>query len=375
MRAFVRSTLAALTVAALVLPGAACSATDPAAIRLPSGFRIHLFAEDVPHARALALGEEGTVFVGTRSDDRVYALKDSDGDGRADRRYLIDEGLSIPNGVAFRDGALYVAANGAVLRYDAIEERLSDPPEPVTLAQLPEYSHHGTRYIGFGPEGWMYVSLGAPCNVCEAPGRDAILRMRPDGSDREVYARGVRNSVGFDFHPGTGELWFTDNGRDWLGDNRPPDELNRAERAGQHFGFPYCHGGDLPDPEYGRKRGCGEFTPPAQKLGPHVASLGMRFYTGSQFPEAYRGQVFIAEHGSWNRSVPIGYRVSLVRLDGDRALGYEPFAEGWLRQDGRVLGRPVDLLVMPDGALLVSDDSAGAIYRIVYEQGPAPSDE
>ncbi|MGD8310761.1 MAG: sorbosone dehydrogenase family protein [Chromatiales bacterium] len=359
-------TIAGVLGLVLVLPGSAAAGADLSAIRLPPGFEIHVFADDVPHARALALGEKGTVFVGTRSDDRVYALRDTDGDGRADRRYVIDENLTIPNGVAFRDGALYVAENGRVLRYDGIEERLSTPPDPVAVSTLPRYRHHGTRYIGFGPDGWMYVSLGAPCNVCEAPGFDTILRMRPDGSDADVFARGVRNSVGFDFHPETGDLWFTDNGRDWLGDNRPPDELNRAARAGEHFGFPYCHGGDIPDPELGSKRDCSEFTPPVQKLGPHVASLGMRFYTGEQFPLLYRGQVFVAEHGSWNRSTPIGYRVSLVRLEGDRAVSYEPFAEGWLQADGDVLGRPVDLLVMPDGSLLVSDDSSGSIYRIAY---------
>ncbi len=232
---------------------------------------------------------------------------------------------------------------------------------------LPHDNHHGWRYIGFGPDGMLYVAVGAPCNVCD---RDEdryalILKMAPDGSDRQVFARGVRNSVGFDWHPDTGELWFTDNGRDWLGDDLPPDELNHAPGAGLHFGFPYCHGGEIPDPEYGNRRRCEEFAAPAMKLAPHAASLGIRFYDGAMFPHAYRHQIFIAEHGSWNRTDPIGYRITMVRLTQGEAAAYEVFGEGWL-QGRDVTGRPVDLLVMPDGALLVSDDYAGAIYRISY---------
>jgi glucose/arabinose dehydrogenase len=232
---------------------------------------------------------------------------------------------------------------------------------------LPAPRHHGWRYMGFGPDGMLYVSIGAPCNVCDEEGFALIERMAPDGSQREVFARGIRNSVGFDWNPTTNVLWFTDNGRDMLGDNRPPDELNRAPRQGMHFGFPYCHGGSIPDPEFGRDRPCSDFVPPAQTLGPHVAALGMRFYTGDMFPPEYRMQVFIAEHGSWNRSRKIGYRISLVTLD-DRGVAsdYRPFAEGWLRNE-QAWGRPVDVLVMPDGALLVSDDRAGTVYRISYQ--------
>lgn len=339
-------------------------------IKLPPGFMIELYAPDVPGARSLALSPKGTLFVGTRLEGKVYALVDEDKDGRADKLHTLARGLNMPNGVAFREGDLYVAEVSRVLRFEGIEARLSEPPEPVVVnASFPTERHHGWKFIRFGPDGLLYVPVGAPCNICEPdPERyAAIFRMRPDGQGKELFAQGVRNTVGFDWHPETGELWFTDNGRDWLGDDKPPDELNHAPTQGLHFGYPYCHGRGIPDPEFGQKRGCGEFRPPARELGPHVASLGMRFYTGEMFPAEYRGQVFIAEHGSWNRSAPIGYRLSLVRLQGDRALSYETFAEGWL-QGGEAWGRPVDLLVMPDGSLLVSDDHAGAVYRISYSQ-------
>jgi glucose/arabinose dehydrogenase len=232
---------------------------------------------------------------------------------------------------------------------------------------FPRDRHHGWKFIRFGPDGMLYIPVGAPCNVCEPEDERyaTIMRMQPDGTGLEIIAHGVRNTVGFDWHPVTNELWFTDNGRDWLGDDLPPDELNRAPQNGLHFGFPYCHGGRIPDPKFGKKRKCDEFVPPVAELGPHVASLGMRFYTGKMFPNAYRNQVFIAEHGSWNRSVPIGYRITVVRIQDNRAVSYDVFADGWL-QRGRVWGRPVDVLVTPDGALLVSDDRAGAIYRISY---------
>ncbi len=349
----------------LVLSGCNAGHSVSAGLRAPPGFRIDTYAVDLPNARSMALGDEGTLFVGTRSDGRVFALRDSDGDQRADQRWTLASGLDMPNGVAFREGALYVAESGRILRYDAIESRLDDPPEPVQIAELGAYKHHGWRYIGFGPDERLYVAMGAPCNVCEPEDLGSIISMRPDGSDRRIYARGVRNSVGFTWHPQSGELWFTDNGRDWMGDDMPPDELNRAAGPGQHFGFPYCHGGDIPDPDYSGLQGCDEATPPVQRLGAHVAALGVRFYTGVMFPPEYRNQVFIAEHGSWNRSSRVGYRVTMVRLEGGKALDYREFAGGWL-MGGAVHGRPVDLLVMPDGALLVSDDKAGAVYRISY---------
>jgi glucose/arabinose dehydrogenase len=336
---------------------------------LPPGFTIEVFADEVPGARSLALSPGGTLFVGTRERGVVYAIPGAGKARRADKPRVIARGLNMPNGVAFRDGALYVAEVSRILRFDDIEARLDRPPSPAVVTdRFPSDRHHGWKFIAFGPDGWLYVPVGAPCNVCAPPGplHETITRMKPDGSAIEVYARGVRNSVGFDWHPGQKDLWFTDNGRDWMGDDQPPDELNHAPKAGMHFGFPHCHGRAIVDPEFGRGRSCSEFTPPAAELGPHVAALGMRFYTGAMFPPEYRGRIFIAEHGSWNRSTPIGYRVTTVRLSGDRVVAYEPFATGWLSDTGHVAGRPVDVLVMPDGALLVSDDHAGAIYRIAY---------
>jgi glucose/arabinose dehydrogenase len=339
----------------------------PYLISLPPGFEISYYARNVPNARSMTLSPNGTLFVGTRSAGNLFAILDEDQDYRADEVITLGEGMNAPNGVAFRDGALYVAEIDRVLRFDNIEASLPDLPEPVVINDsFPSDRGHGWKFIRFGPDGRLYVPVGAPCNICD-PGDPyaAIHRMNADGTGLEILARGVRNTVGFDWHPGTNELWFTDNGRDHLGDNRPPDELNYAPVPGLHFGYPYCHGGDIPDPEFGDQRSCDEFTPPAIELGPHVAALGMRFYTGTMFPEEYHNQIFIAEHGSWNRSIPIGYRISLVRLENNQAVSYETFAEGWLR-DGEDWGRPVDVQVMPDGSLLVSDDSAGAIYRISY---------
>ena len=339
-------------------------------IKLPAGFSIALWAR-VDNARQMALGRTdangGTLFVGSMRAGRVHALR-FDAAYRAQAPVVVASNLQMPVGVAYREGSLYVSAVSRILRFDDIERRLDNPPPPALVTdRLPGETHHGWKFIAFGPDGKLYVPVGAPCNICEPdPQRYAnILRMNADGSAIETFARGVRNTVGFDWQPQTGELWFTDNGRDMLGDGVPPDELNHAPRAGMHFGYPYCHGGDLPDPEFGAKRGCQGFTAPVQKLGPHVAGLGMRFYTGTMFPAAYRQQVFIAEHGSWNRSKKIGYQISLVRLNNGRAVSYEPFASGWLQGES-AWGRPADVLVLPDGSLLVSDDSAGAIYRITY---------
>ncbi|HLB24970.1 MAG TPA: PQQ-dependent sugar dehydrogenase, partial [Nitrospirota bacterium] len=265
---------------------------------------------------------------------------------------------------------LYVADISRVIRFDGIEGRLKNPPKPaVVYAKYPDKEQHGWKFIRFGPDGYLYVPVGAPCNICD-PGDPyaSVTRIKPDGTGFEIFARGIRNTVGFDWDPATGELWFTDNGRDWMGDDKPPDELNRAPKKGMHFGFPHRHGKGVVDPEYGTAKEGIKFTPPEMELGPHVASLGMRFYTGKMFPEDYRSQIFIAEHGSWNRSTSIGYRVTLVRLDRDRkAIKYEVFAEGWM-QGVNKWGRPVDVEVAPDGALLVSDDKAGAIYRITYNK-------
>ena len=350
-------------------------------IKLPPGFSIALYATGVPNAREMVLGAKETLFVGSRSAKTVYAIVDRDGDQKADKVFTIATGLTDPNGVAFRDGALYVAEVSRITRYDDIESKLENPPAPVVVNKdLPTESHHGQKFIRFGPDGMLYVPVGGPCNVCERtddPRFATILRMKPDGTGTEIFASGVRNSVGFDWHPQTRELWFTDNGRDLLGDDIPPDELNHAPRKGMVFGFPYCHAGEVKDPEFGDKHACSEFEPPARKLDPHGAAIGMRFYTGRMFPAEYHNQIFIAEHGSWNRSVPIGYRVMVAKLDGSKVTSFTPFAEGWLQgvgttrgntTNGQAWGRPADVLVMPDGALLVSDDLAGVIYRISYKK-------
>jgi len=360
----------AIACAMSLIPPAACTpSSNLRSIRLPPGFAISLYAANVPGARSMALGPDGILFVGTRKEGNVYAIiPDRKGQNRAEEVITIVRGLDMPNGVAYRDGSLYVAEISRILRYDNIAVRLRNPGEPVVVYdRFPTSRHHGWKFIRFGPDGNLYVPVGAPCNVCEVEDPfGTILRLRSDWTGWEVYARGVRNSVGFDWNPETKELWFTDNGRDWLGDDLPPDELNHAPVKGLHFGFPYRHGREISDPEFGDKMLQRNFVPPAKELGPHVASLGMRFYTGTMFPESYRKQIFIAEHGSWNRSRPIGYRITLVRLENGQTTGYEVFAEGWL-SDGKAWGRPVDLLVMTDGALLVSDDKAGAIYRISYE--------
>jgi glucose/arabinose dehydrogenase len=338
-------------------------------IALPAGFSITLYEDDVPGARTLAFGDNGTLFIGTYKQGKVYAIPVRSG-GKGEVR-VIARDLQDPHGVAFRDGSLYVAERSRILRFDDIEKHLDQPGPPVVIYDLGlKYAHHGLRVMHFGPDGKLYVSIGVPCNICmpEADRYGVIIRMDRNGGGAEVFARGIRNSVGYDWHPETHELWFTDNGRDLLGNDTPPDELNHAPVMGLHFGYPHCHAGELPDPVFGLRNPCSDFTAPAQKLGPHVAALGMRFYTGRQFPSPYRNRIFIAEHGSWNRSPKLGYRVSMVTLGDNDAVTYEPFAEGWL-QGNSAWGRPVDVIVAPDGALLVSDDKRGAIYRISYS-GP-----
>ena len=339
-------------------------------IRLPKGFKIAVYAEHILNARSMALSPKGILFVGTHKAGNVYALVDQNHDGRADEGFLIAKGLNSPNGVAFADGSLYVAEINRVLRFDDIENHLDHPPRPVVInEQLPADEWHGWKFIRFGPDGLLYVPVGAPCNVCEREDvrYASILRMKQDGSHLQLFSRGIRNTVGFDWDPETKELWFTDNGRDRLGDDIPSDELNHAPQIGMHFGFPYCHAKNISDPEFGAKHACAEFTPAALELVAHVAALGMRFYTGAMFPSEYNNQIFIAQHGSWDRSQPIGYRVMTVQLKDHQPVDYKIFAEGWLKSDGKPWGRPVDVQVMPDGALLVSDDFANAIYRITYE--------
>lgn len=351
--------------ALLALPVAA--APQLQRLSLPKGFHIAVFSDQVPNAREIALGSKGTVFVGSNDAGKVYALTDSDGDGKADRVRTIASGLQLPVGVAFKDGDLYVSAVSKIVVLRDIENHLDDPPAPELVnGAFPTATHHGWKFIAFGPDGKLYVPIGAPCNICD-PGKGyaKITRMNADGSGLEDVAYGIRNSVGFDWQPGSGRLWFTTNARDLMGDDLPSDELNEVTRAGEHFGYPYCHQGDTLDPEFGKGKRCSDYAPPVLKLGPHVAALGMRFYNGKQFPASYRGAAIIAEHGSWNRTQKSGYRVMTARLKGSKVVSYEPLVTGFM-QDEKAWGRPADVQPLPDGSLLISDDLAGAVYRVSY---------
>ncbi|MEL7002670.1 MAG: sorbosone dehydrogenase family protein [Bacteroidota bacterium] len=337
-------------------------------LNLPDGFNISVFAE-VDNARSLAISPSGVVYVGNRSGDKVYAVQDTNGDFKADKKYVLASGLKMPNGVAFRNGDLYVAEISRILKFPNIEANLDDPPAPeVVYDDYPTESHHGWKYIAFGPDNKLYVPVGAPCNICESDEIYAtITRMNPDGTGLEIVADGVRNTVGFTWEPDTDKLWFTDNGRDMLGDNFPPCELNKIDSDRPHFGYPYCHGGDISDPDFGSKRACSEFVTPTWKFGAHVAPLGLKFYTGTQFPSDYQGQIIVAQHGSWNRSKKVGYNLVKVSLENGRAVNEEVFVDGWLNDNTqKAWGRPVDVIQLPDGSLLVSDDFGNMIYRISY---------
>ncbi len=341
---------------------------DLSKIKLPKGFKISLFAQNIISARKISVSPDKTVFVGSKNGN-VYAIKDTNNDFIADKIYIIAKNLNMPVGVEFHNGSLYVSEINRILKYDNIEKNLNTLPNPIIINNnFPNDKHHGWKFIKFGPDNKLYVPIGAPCNVCENNDKRyaALLRMNADGSNLEIFAQGIRNTVGFDWHPITNELWFTDNGRDLMGDDIPPDELNYAPKKGMHFGFPYFHGKNIQDPKYGINKNSKNYVNPAIELGPHVAALGMRFYTSKMFPEKYKNMIFIAEHGSWNRSIPIGYRITLVTLKGDRAVNYEIFAEGWL-ENNKSWGRPVDVEIYYDGSLLVSDDKANAIYRIYYK--------
>ena len=337
-------------------------------IILPPGFTIAVYAE-VENVRSMVMSPSGTLFVGTWRNGKVYAVKDIDGDKIADKKWLLASGLNYPNGVAFKNGSLYVAEISKIIKFQNIEQNLADTTKRVVIYdKFPTEWPHGWKYIAFGPDGKLYVPVGAPFNIGIPDERHAsIFRMNDDGTGLEKFASGVRNTVGFTWHPMTHELWFTDNGRDNLGDDTPFDELNRAPKAGMNFGYPYYHSGTIKDPQFGGTHKASEFTVPAINLGPHVAALGLKFYTGKMFPANYRNQIFIAEHGSWNRTKKIGYRISLVKIENGKAKGYNPFATGWLNENTQVpWGRPVDVLILKDGSMLVSDDLAGVIYRISY---------
>jgi glucose/arabinose dehydrogenase len=339
-------------------------------IKLPAGFKIDVFAE-VEDARSLAVSPAGVVYVGNRDKDKVYALQDTDGDFKADKKWVIASGLNTPNGVAFKDGDLYVAEINRILKFPGVESKLNNPGKPTVINEsYPTDTHHGWKYIAFGPDGKLYVPVGAPCNICESKDEiyASITRLNADGTGREIFAKGIRNSVGFTWHPDSKELWFTDNGRDMMGDDVPNCELNRAPKAGLHFGYPYCHEGSIKDPEFGSKRACSEFVAPVQKMGPHVAPLGLKFYTGTMFPASYKNQLIVARHGSWNRTKKSGHDLALVKIKDNKSEGLESFANGWLDDaTQKVWGRPVDVLVLPDGSMLVSDDFANVVYRITYK--------
>lgn len=340
-------------------------------LNLPEGFKIEVYARGVDGARSMAMGDKGTLFVGTRNENTVYAIKDTDGDYKADQVSVLDT-MAVPNGLAMRNGDLYVAQVGSLWKYPNIENQLGETPQKELIYDdYPTEFHHGWKYIAFGPDDKLYVPVGAPCNICNRTDEDerfsTITRMDPDGSNREIYARGVRNSVGFTWHPKTGDMWFTDNGRDMLGDDIPPCELNHITEKGQHFGYPFCHGGIVKDPEFGDQRPCSDFVAPALQLGAHVAPLGIKFYTGSMFPADYQGKAFIAEHGSWNRSKKVGYRIMMVDIKDGAVVSTEPFIDGWLNEATQeTSGRPVDILWLKDGSMLISDDYGDAIYRVSY---------
>lgn len=338
-------------------------------LRVPTGFVIEIFAKNVVNARQMALGEQGTVFVGSRRVGKVIALLDSNNDGKADKQFIIDSDLNMPSGLAYKDGALYVAAVNRILRYDNIESQLSSPPEPVVVIDsLPDDEHHGWKALAFSPDGYLYIPVGVPCNVCisDDERHGSILKLDVAKRTYNIVARGVRNSVGLAFHPVDNSLWFTDNGRDSLGDNSPPDEINHLLKPGLNFGFPFLHGKDTLDPVYGDQASVDKYTLPVVELDAHVAPLGLAFYTSKQYPDKYHNSLFVAEHGSWNRSKKIGYRVIHVQLNA-KNVTIEPFITGWLnKKNDTAWGRPVDILNLADGSLLVSDDYADVIYRVSY---------
>ena len=352
--------------------------SDLKRVQLPPGFDISLYAEGMTNPRQMVIGDKGTLFVGSRISKNVYAIVDSDGDFKGDQLYTImnentvfSDGTKpvMPSELAFKDGSLYVAAVSHILRFDDFESKLDSPGVPtIVTSAFPTAKHHGWKSIEFGPDGKLYVPVGAPCNTC--PEKDNIMlisRMDPDGSNIEVVARGVRNTVGFDWHPKTGDLWFTDNGVDGLGDDMPADELNRVSYVGEHFGFPYVHQGDPPDQRYGRDKSVNDYTAPAQKLVSHAGALGLLFYTGKMFPEEYKDLIFIAEHGSWNSSKKHGYRIMTVREVDGKGVEYKPFASGFMENE-QAWGRPCDIILMDDGSMLMSDTETGAVYRITYKK-------
>ncbi len=338
-------------------------------LKLPAGFKVDYFAKNVKNARQLALSDSGIVYVGSRKAGNIYALLDENGDGKSDKRWLVAKGLEMPSGIAWKDGDLYVAEVSRILKFSNIDKNLDKPISEVFLSGLPKESHHGWKFLRFSPTGELIFPIGAPCNVCEIKTdmHARIFSLNMKTKALTVMAEGVRNSVGFDFHPDTGELWFTDNGRDMMGDDIPSDELNRVTKIGSHYGFPFYHAGNIKDPTFAKNKKEQDYVAPVLKTGAHVANLGLHFYQGTMFPASYKKQLFIAEHGSWNRSKKSGYKIGLVTLKGSEIIKYEPFMTGFM-QNEITYGRPVAIVELKDGSLLVSDDYANAIYRISYNK-------
>jgi len=336
-------------------------------IKVPAGFKVSLWAHGINNARVMTWGSKGTLFVSSRTAGNVYAVLDR---GNTREVKVIAKGLNLPNGVAFRDGTLYIAEVSRITKMFGIEDKLDNPPAmEVVYDTLPKDLPHGWKYLAFGPDGKLYFNIGAPCNICMPPDTHANLsRVNADGTGFEYVAHGVRNSVGFDWHPVTKTLYFATHGRDWLGDDMPSDRFDMVTKKGEHFGFPFCHQGDILDPELGKGKSCNDYVKPLLKTGPHVAGNGVMFYTGSMFPPEYHNRVFLAQRGSWNRTQKVGFRVMMVTLDAKGGVAkYEPFAEGWLQGD-QIWGRPVYTQQMKDGSLLIADDYAGAIYRVAYQR-------
>ncbi len=326
-------------------------------LNLPQGGAIRYYADDVPGARSLSAGPEGVVFVGTRGEGVVYALLDKNLDGRSDERFVVASGLNSPNGIVYHQGTLYVAEISRIIRFKNIDTTYQNKPAyEVVYDNLPKEGHHGWRYMALGPDDRLYLGIGAPCNVCEVKDPfGTIASLNLDWSDFRVEARGIRNTVGFDWNPSDNTLWFSENGRDMMGDDIPRDELNHITSDSPHFGYPYCHESDVLDPGFGKGQDCNDYVAPAISLSPHAAALGIKF-VGSK--------LYIAEHGSWNRKTPIGYRVMSVDVSGNGASNYQVVVDGWLGSNGKAVGRPVDILVFDEKTLLISDDFAGAIYAL-----------
>ncbi|MDA2921266.1 sorbosone dehydrogenase family protein [Desulfobacterota bacterium AH_259_B03_O07] len=363
---FIKSTLLSILI---LFPTVVFASLDR--LKVPEGFKIEEFASDLGSPRFMAFSPDGILFATSLRKGKVVALPDNDQDGRADKILNFIKGLHKPNGIAFYDGYIYVGESNQIVRFKYNGINSNPGQKEVLVPNLPT-SGHFTKTVSFGPDGKMYVSVGSSCNVCEEKDkrRAAILKFNPDGKDGRIFAKGLRNSVGIAWHPETGEMWASDNGRDWLGDNLPPDEINII-KDGKNYGWPYCYGDRIPDPKYDNSKLCENTTPPVSELQAHSSPLGLSFYTGELFPEEYRGDLLVAYHGSWNRSIPTGYKVVRIAMKGGEPQGIEDFATGWL-EGTRAWGRPVDVIVGTDGSLYVSDDKRGVIYRITYQPQNPP---